>query len=407
MRILTISSLFPRATAPHHGVFVFQRMEAVARAGAEVRVVAPLPWVPPGPVPRSYASVRSVPATDQIGSLAVNYPRYFMLPKLGMRGQARSYSGAVRRALTAVLRQFTPDLLDVHYLYPDACGVALAARRVGIPYVCSARGSDVKLVARIPWARERIRQALAGAAGVIAVSHDLAEEMRGLDLCRGTVRVIPNGIDPEKFYRRNRDEARRELGLPLGGRIAVSVANLVSEHGQRTLVRAMARPEAPRDLTLLLVGDGPDADALRRLVTDLGLEQRVRLVGPQPHARVPLWFSAADFSVLLSDREGCPNVVLESLACGVPCLASDLPEMQEVIRDPSEGLLVSRSERDLARAFAGMNERASRPLDREPRTWRDVASEVLEYLAEVLDTQARRGYGEAVAGRMSRAGIRD
>ncbi|MGH7163729.1 MAG: glycosyltransferase, partial [Planctomycetota bacterium] len=394
MRLLTITSLFPNAVMPTQGIFIHQRMRAVAAKGAQVRVIAPVPFVPPLPVPRAYARWRAVPREEEIGGLRVLHPRYPLIPKVGMALHAWGYARGIAAAARAEAERFRPQLVDVHYLYPDACAAATVARALKLPYVCSARGSDVKLLARFPSIRRRIVRALEGAAAVVAVSHDLAREMRALALTERPVHVIPNGVDPERFRPRPKAEARRDLGLPAAGRIAVCVANLREEHGQSLLVRAMARPGTPPNLRVYLVGDGPDEASLRHLVASLGVDDRVVLAGRVDHDRVALWFSAADVSVLLSDREGCPNVVLESLACGTPCIGSDLPEMREVIPGPPQGRTVSRDPDAVAAALAGAVERPpgeAHGLSVAARTWGDVADEVLACFREALSQEPRSG----------------
>jgi len=395
-RCLAVTSLFPSASQPTHGVFVLQRLQALAHRGADVRVLAPVPYVPPGPVPGRYAELRSIPRTDEIGGLAVRYPRYAMIPKISMNAQAWSYARAITGAVRQAIRTWQPHLLDAHYLYPDACAVGRVARRFGIPYVCSARGSDVKLLARFPRIRRQIQTALEGAAAVIAVSNDLADEMRSLGLTDRPIRVIPNGVDPALFRPRSRADARRELGLAEDRRMIVCVAHLVGEHGHALLVRGLAHEDAPRDLDLYLVGGGPERPRVEALVRSLGLEDRVHLLGAVEHHRVPAWYSAADASALISDREGCPNVVLESLACGTPCVGSDLPEMREVIVSPRQGTLVPRTPAGVAKGMAEIvaGTWPVEDLTAEPRTWDDVARKVETCFRE----NVRRAELEAVLG---------
>ncbi|MFC7552368.1 glycosyltransferase [Pseudoroseomonas wenyumeiae] len=78
-----------------------------------------------------------------------------------------------------------------------------------------------------------------------------------------------------------------------------------------------ALPQLPRH-TLLVLGDGPERAALRDLAERLGVADRVRLLGSQPHDRLSLYYGAADAMVLASSREGWANVLLESMACGTP-----------------------------------------------------------------------------------------
>jgi len=391
VRILTVTSLFPRATAPSLGVFILQRTRALAARGAEVSVVSPLPYVPPGPVPPAYAAIRKTPAEDEIGGLRVRYPRYLMVPKLGMRLQARGYAAGLKRTLRDEIARARPDLIDVHYLYPDACGAARIARRLGVPYACTARGSDVNVLAEFASVRRQVREALAGAAAVVAVSHDLARRMEGR-LCDGPVEVIPNGIDRGRFFPRARAEARRALRLDAEGRYVTCVGHLVPVRGQELLLEALAHPGAPEGVTALFVGDGPDRARLESLAQALGV--RAVFVGPVPHEDVPLWLCAADFSAQLNQSAGSPNAVLESIACGVPVLATDIPAMREAVPSASEGELVAATPEAAARGLARLFATRPRP-SHEVSGWDDVADRVLDCFARALGAAPVRTGGGA------------
>ena len=380
MRILTVTSIFPNSAAPAQGIFVRQRVEAMREQGASVRVIAPVPYVPPGPVPARYAITRAAPPEEEIAGIRVRHPRYFMIPKVGMYVQDRTYARGIASALREEVERFRPDVIDVHYLYPDACAVARVATSLNVPYVCSARGSDVKLLGKIPVIARRIRAALDGAAAVIAVSADLARTMRELDLCTRDIHVIPNGIDPVRFFPRGRGEARSALGLDPRRRRVVCVGHLTGVHGQELLLDALAHDDAPRDVTLHLVGSGEDAGMLQRKAVELRLLERVYFAGAVPHDQVPLWFSAADASLHPGRWAGCPNAVLESLACGTPCLAGDLPEMREVISSDIDGLLVAREAGAIARGLHRILDRAMTERPIAKRTWDDVGREVVSLL---------------------------
>ncbi len=393
MRILTISGLFPSRTSPAHGVFVLQRTKALRDAGHEVRVLAPVPWVPPVPLPARFRKLRATPRDEVIEGLPVRHPRYFMIPKIGMYAQDRLYALGIRRAVREAVESFDPEILDVHYLYPDACGVARVAKGMGLPYVCSARGSDVKTLARIPVLARRIRRALRDAAAVIAVSRDLAETIRQRGLFDGGITVIPNGIDPDVFHPRSRSEARTLLGLPPDAPIVVCVGHLAPSHGQHLILEAFGHPETPTDAIAYLVGGGDGLEAMRREVARRDLGGRIHLPGPAPHAMIPLWFAAANASLHPGSHAGCPNAVLESLACGTPCLASDIPEMHEVIDAERQGILVAREPAAIARGIARLLRRADSPAVRPaaPRTWAQVAGEVSDLFEAVRPVSARSG----------------
>ena len=127
---------------------------------------------------------------------------------------------------------------------------------------------------------------------------------------------------------------------------------------------------------------------LEQLTASLGLRDRVRFVGACPNARLREWYSAADASVLASSREGWPNVVLESLACGTPVVATRVWGTPEILRSPGLGLLVDRTPESLAQglqaALAANWDAANLVNYARTRTWTVVAQELENYFCEIL-----------------------
>lgn len=389
MRILTITNLFPSSNAPTAGVFIRERIKAVVARGAAVRVIAPVPWVPPGPAPARYRRIRATPEAGEVDGVSVRYPRYLMIPKAGTRFQARGYARALRKVLREEIESFRPDILDAHYLYPDACGVARVAAEFGVPYACTARGSDVHVLGCLPFVHRQIRDALAGAAAVIAVSRALATAMRELQLFDGLIEVVPNGVDPVRFQPRPRARARAELGLPATGRFVVCVGHLAPVYRQELLLRALAHAQAPADLSVHLLGQGPDREALEALAGDLGLRERVSFQGIVPHERIPAWLAASNGSVQLNRSAGSPNAVLESVACGIPVLASDIPPMREALVTPEQGLLVEPDPAAVACGLRRLVETEAVPAG-SARTWDDAAREILGHFEHALSKHAHQ-----------------
>src|SRR4051812_23642026 len=92
LRVLTLTSLFPSTARPRHGIFVEPRLRQLVRTGGvDARVIAPVPWFPfAHPAFGPYGQFAATPRTDRLGDgIDVQYPRYAMLPKLGVRFQAR------------------------------------------------------------------------------------------------------------------------------------------------------------------------------------------------------------------------------------------------------------------------------------------------------------------------------
>jgi glycosyltransferase involved in cell wall biosynthesis len=286
------------------------------------------------------------------------------------------------------------DLIDSHYVYPDGLAAILLGKLLNLPTVVSARGTDINLYPTMQAIRPQIRWALRRAAGAIAVCKPLRDEMVAVAGPHRDVQVIGNGVDTSRFFPVSQADARKELGLPLGGPIAIAVGSLIPRKGQHFLISAFAqiKDRFPR-AQLYLLGEGESRGELENQIQTLGLVSRVHLAGDCPNTRLRYWYSAADVSCLVSSREGWPNVLLESLACGTPVVATGIWGTPEVITSPDLGVLVDQTVSSIA---SGLESALERRWDREyiascarSRDWNLVAQEVEEYLESVLDRWAK------------------
>jgi len=167
------------------------------------------------------------------------------------------------------------------------------------------------------------------------------------------------------------------------------VAALVPAKGHARLLQAFKALTAKcSDLHLYLVGEGPSRTELESLAAALGLQYCVHFVGSYANDGLRDWYSAADVSCLASSREGWPNVVLESLACGTPMVATRVWGTPEIVTSPDVGILVEQSDESLT---AGLESALNRAWDRDVivqfarrRDWPTVAREVHSYFQEVL-----------------------
>jgi glycosyltransferase involved in cell wall biosynthesis len=325
---------------PQHGIFVENRLRHLV-AGGEVAslVVAPVPWFPfQHKAFGRYASFARVPREEQRHGLTVLHPRYPLLPKAGMSSAPVLMYAALRKPCAEILKaRFSFDLIDAHYFYPDGVAAALLGRSLGKPVVITARGTDVNLIPAYRVPRRLVRWAAARAAGVAAVSEALRERLIELGVPAGRVQVLRNGVDLALFAPRDRAVARRELGLDAAGPIVLSVGSLLPVKAVDLVIRAVAAlPKA----ILVVVGDGPDKPKLQRLAQDLSLGERVRFLVSMAQPRLATAYNAADVLVLASAREGCPNVVLEALACATPVVAAAVGGVPEIVREPAAGRLI-------------------------------------------------------------------
>jgi teichuronic acid biosynthesis glycosyltransferase TuaC len=362
MRTLLFSTLYPSSVRPLHGIFVETRLrELLSQKGVQTQVVAPVPWFWSTDAKHGdYAALARTPRHEVHNGIEVHHPRFARLPKVGMSTAPLSLALGARATLGAIRRGgFDFDVIDAHYFYPDGVAAALLALWFNKPLVVTARGTDVNLIPQYRVPRLLIRWALGRANASIGVSGALVERLRALGGEDSRLHVMRNGVDLNRFHAMPAAAVRAQLGIT-GSPVILTVGNLHEHKGQRLTVQAFAllRQHFP-GASLWVVGDGPDKSAIAQDAQRLGLADAVHLVGPVPNTELVRWYSAADLSVLASSREGWPNVLLESMACGTPVVASAVGGVAEIVREPAVGTVVpERTAQAFAAAMQGLLERA-------------------------------------------------
>jgi glycosyltransferase involved in cell wall biosynthesis len=400
MRVLTFTSLFPSDARPRHGIFVETRLaHLVHDCAVDARVVAPVPWFPfTAPAFGRYGRLAATPRRAvRANGIHVTYPRYLMLPRAGVAWQPRGMALAAGPDIARWQREgWCPELIDAHYLYPDGVAAALVAERLHLPFVLTARGTDVNVLARLPGPRRRIRWAADRAAAVIAVSARLRDALVDIGVPPSRVVVLRNGVDPSIFYPEDAAAARRRLQLPEGP-LAVCVGNLVPEKGFELAIEMLRHVGG---LRLVIVGDGPLRGELATLANRIGVAERLAFLPVMRQAQLRSVYSAADVLMLTSTREGWPNVVLESLACGTPVAALDVGAVGDMLTDPAIGRIVPvRDAPELAKAVRDLLERGTDRSEQRRRAcehasgfdWRSISRAQHELMTRALAAAQGRG----------------
>jgi glycosyltransferase involved in cell wall biosynthesis len=336
---------------------------------------------------RAWRMAAQVRREEQIGELDVHHPRYFLVPKVSMPFHGALMFLGCRQLVLRLHREMKFDCIDAHFVFPDGFAACLLGKMLNLPVIVSARGTDMTLYPRFQTIQPLIRWTLKKATGLIAVSESLKTAMLELGAPATKIRVISNGVDVARFSAEDRGAARQKLGLSGEGKIVVSVGALLPVKCHERLISALAALKQNRPaLRAYVVGEGPSRSKLQGLITRARLSEHVFLVGSRPNEELKYWFSAADVSCLTSSREGWPNVVSESLACGTPVVATRVGGVPEVIPSLEFGIIV---EPTVAAITAGLESALGRSWNREvltaharARTWDVVAREVQEFSRE-------------------------
>lgn len=335
MKILTVTTLYPNAQQPNHGIFVENRLRHLVQSGeVSAQVIAPVPWFPwKSKTFGRYARYSRVPKHEVRHGLTIYHPRYLAIPKVGMSVSPLFLYRAYKKAALALCERGGDfDLIDAHYFYPDGVAAVLLARALDKPVVITGRGTDLNLIPSYAVPRRWIRWAGNRADGLIAVSQALKNGLLSLVGSKLEICVLANGVDLAVFKPHDQTAMREKYGL--SGPVILSVGNLVQLKGHDLVIRAVSLLDKA---VLLVVGDGPERTRLEHLALSLGLGDRIRFLGVISHQELPELYSAADVLVLASEREGWPNVLLESMACGTPVVVTGFPSAPEIVNSPAAG----------------------------------------------------------------------
>lgn len=337
MRVLHLTSSFPRWPSDVVAPYLLNLARAEADAGMEVVVLAP--------------HDRGLPHRERWGGVEVIRFHYAPpgLERLayrgGMLGAARTgraspalvpgLVAALTATATAEARRLRPDVIHAHWWFPAGASAAMAGKASSIPWVLTLHGTDVHLAGRAGWG-SLARSVLKRAGAVVAVSETLAAE---------TARVLgipANRIGVVRMPVASPAPGARATPIPPSPPLRLAfVGRLVQEKGLDVLLGAVALlAERGTDVQLVVVGAGPLEATLKAQASRAQVATRITWVGAVAPAEVGSYLVASHALVVPSRREGLGLVALEAMAHGRPVVASRVGGLVEVVQDGADGLLV-------------------------------------------------------------------
>ncbi len=344
MKILVFTTLFPNSKMPNYAVFVKERVKSLAKV-CDVRVMAPVPYFPKLNINKKWFAFSQIPPEEEIDGIKVYHPRYFITPKFFRSLYGLFIFLGALGFVRHLRKEFDFDLIDSHFVYPDGLAAVLLAKVLGKEVIVTARGTDINWYPGFKIIRKQIQYCLGKADAVVAVSNDLRDKMVALGVMPDLIKVIPNGVDNSIFYPLPKAAARNELGIGPDKKVLLSVGNLLEAKGFHFLIKAVSFIQQ-NDVELLIIGEGSYRRSLEELISKLNLNDKITLLGERPHKDIAKWYSAADLFCLTSLREGRPNVILESIACGTPVVTMDRWGLPEIVTQGS-GILIDSYEPDV------------------------------------------------------------
>lgn len=256
------------------------------------------------------------------------------------------------------------DVINTHFVVPTGpLGQALA-RWHGLPNVLSVHGGDLfdpskgsspHLHAPL---RAAVRWLLRAADDVVGQSRDTVRHVTQLYGVQRPVELIPLGIDrPPQISA----VSRQALGLPPDAFVLITIGRLVARKATTQLIDALATSRIPK-AHLVVVGDGPDAPAIERRAVELGVRDRLHMLGQVTDAQKYAALSVSDAFITASQHEGFGLVFLEAMAFGLPVLCYDRGGQTDFLTTGETGHVVKLNDREaFARALGQLHvDRAAR-----------------------------------------------
>lgn len=329
MKLMLITSTYPTPNSPSQGVFNGQLVAALNKIHS-IRVIAPIAWTANSTREKSLS-------TD----LQVLHPTFYYPPRILRWTYGLWYWKSIQSSFRILTKDYTPDVILGYWAHPDSDAAVRAARSLRIPAVVMVGGSDVRILAKSGMRRRAIQAVLQKADRVIAFSEDLARHVSELGVSSDRIDVVYRGVDRSIFKSGDRLQARQELQIESNAVVLVWVGRMVDVKNPSMAIRAAAkwRQQYGDRFRLVMIGIGPLILGLKRLAEQLDVLPSCLFLGSIPHSDIAKWFQAANLTILTSHSEGIPNVLLESVACGTPFVATDVGGVSEVA-DPRTDKLV-------------------------------------------------------------------
>ena len=308
------------------------------------------------------------------------------------------YSRRIERLVSALAF----DVIHAHHPFLLGPAARRLARRTRRPLIFTYHTRYEKYAHYVPLPLRLVQAAAlrisagfaAKADAVLAPSAVIRDELHARGV-RTPIAVVPTGVDLERFRPGDRAAARRSLGVGQGEPLVLYVGRLDREKSVDRVLGAFERVASTIPAArLVLVGQGTEAERLRRTAASLPVAGRIRFLGLRPHDSLAECYQAADVFLFASETETQGLVLAEAAACGLPAVAVDAPGCDEVVRDGDTGILTKGNSAALAEAVIGLllDPERRRAMARRAR---EVAEHLFDVKLQIDRTMAV--YADAVA----------
>lgn len=320
-RLCIITNKYPTSIEPNVLVFLQQLVWEFADQGIECSAICPLP-VNINPI---YAKIPFMlnEKTENGATIDLYFPKYIGFGQSYIMGNnpagltTNNFTSSAMRVTKKMVKK--PDAFYGHFLTPAGIAVARLGRIFNIPSFMAYGEATYMTIDHI--GLEIARKELTSLSGVISVSSKNKLMLTSLDIApERIIKVFPNGYRDERFYPRDKKEAREKYGFPRNKFIVCFVGSFDHRKGIERLSKAI---DTLNDVYLICAGKGKFKVENERCLYNNSVK----------HSDLPWFYSAADIFVLPTLNEGCCNAIIEAMACGLPIVSTNAPFNNDILDD--------------------------------------------------------------------------
>lgn len=330
--------MFPKFKGDYYGSFVFEEVKALAEEGFEIHVVTQHnPGIP-------YEEVM-----DQIHIHRFRWlePKTFraLVHFKGLMDTFRmmTYVISLFFSLIQIIRKYKIQIIHAHSVIPTGFIASVVSKIMGKPLFITAHGMDINNFENRPIFNYFISRSLNSSSKSIAVSEDLAKKMRAMINDQNKIVVLRNAVDTDRFNPTINRDLRQNFDIKDEEILILFVGYLDEFKGIFELIDAFSTiTRENSNVKLMMVGAGPKKEDLLKILTKMGIENKVIFTGMIEHEKIHRYYQAADIFILPSYTEGGgpPLVIMEAMACGLPIIGTNVGGIPEGIENGVNGYIL-------------------------------------------------------------------
>lgn len=357
IKVLILTHMFPTKFNPIAGIFLLNQLKELKKY-CDIKVIFPHAYVPMIKTFNPYYRFSKIPAYEKIEKIPIYHPKYFMIPRILSGAKLLhiyltieglfSYL-ASKKLAHGIVKEWNPDIIHIHGTVSESLLGVNLKKKYKKPLLMTVYGEDItRYTKQIP-SKYLTGLSLKNADAIICQSKFLENEIRKTGISNKKFFIIPMGVNTKNFSPKDKNKARQASNLLKNKKIILFVGHLVTRKGLEYLIRAIKRVlKNDKNILCCIIGKGPLEEHLKKLTSDLGLNDYIRFLGTKTNKEVIPYMNACDIFVLPSLNEGLPVVLCEALACGKPVVATKVAGTPELVNNDVGYLVNPKDVNDLA-----------------------------------------------------------